>query len=217
MRKHWDEDDAWEETNLQAHWKLPLPIKTLSWPQWPPLALPASADHSFTHRQSSKHHSNMLHPSTAWNPAPDPVLTPYVVEGSEGSGGAERKATCALGILGRPASVTQHAEETLRQADRCSARLSTSLGWWSREIKGVYKAVIWASTCQAKASEQHCAPHFRPSGHVPSMLSVVEGAQSGEGLSSVLLRSWNMMGLVPSGPCGFSFKLSELVRGGANL
>lgn len=49
---------------------------------------------------------------------------------------------------------------------------------------------------------------------VPSMLSVVEGAQNMEGLSRVRLRSWNMMGHVPSGPCGFSFRLREMLQGG---
>lgn len=78
-----------------------LPIKTLFWPQWPPLALTASADHSFTHRHHGKplpeHHSYMLHPSTAQNPTPVSVLTPYVVEGFGGEQrGWKKSHLCAL-------------------------------------------------------------------------------------------------------------------------
>lgn len=120
-------------------------VHGLSDPLWPSQST-ASADNSYTHTYAAvslNQHTTATRNAPVPNPTSDLVLlTPYVVKGGLGVGGrreAERKATCTLCILGRPASVTRHTEEPQRQADRCSMRLSTSLGWWwwSWEIKGV--------------------------------------------------------------------------------
>lgn len=90
-------------------------VPGLSEPLWPSQST-ASADHSYTHTHTQQQVRTSTPPLHATlqhcpNPTADHVLTPYVVKGlGVGKREAERKATCTLCILGRPASVTRHTE-----------------------------------------------------------------------------------------------------------
>lgn len=103
-------------------------------PLWPSQST-AFADHSYTHTHI---YSSEVRASIAPLHALFEIQLQTMSSHHMLSRGFERKSTCMLCIHLREACVCHPPYRgTSEGTDRCSMRLSTSLGWWSREIKGL--------------------------------------------------------------------------------
>lgn len=144
----WMQQRRWcrEDESASKPTTLPPPplrqnnVPGLGDPLWPS-QFTASADHSYTHTYTAV--SPNQHTSNTWkapalleNPTSDHVLTPYVARGFRGRWEAERKATCTLCILGRPASVTHHTEEPQREQTGAPGASPRLWGGGHRRLRG---------------------------------------------------------------------------------
>lgn len=147
----------------------PLPIKTMSLAPVTPSG-PHSPQHLLTtaiHTLAavSPNHHYMQCSSTAQNPSSEHVLTPYVVKELGGRGVVERLKEKPL-VRSASQGGLRLSPAIHRNLRGNRQVLHAPLGWWSWGIKGVQKAVIRDSTCQAHASERHpCSLQQQERGH----------------------------------------------------
>lgn len=100
-------------------------------------------------------------------------------------GGGERKATCMLYILGRPASVTRHTEEPQRERTGAPCASLRLWGGGHRRLRGCNMSPAPVRHMPQSSTPLHMS---NSTGFVvPSLLTMVAGARTMEGLSRVLL------------------------------